>query len=169
MRKLAVGVTVLTMLAFAAGAGAAGRWVISNINQIKPSVRHQLRGKTGPRGPAGAVPQIVLVQSEPLTLNPGQSSYDVDPNNFEATCPAGYTVIGTGFNGPFPPTGGFVQNYGTFVGGFFANESSIQVTDIYLQATCGQVPAGYTGLVRRVGDPEKQYHTRLEEVESKTH
>jgi hypothetical protein len=48
----------------------------------------------------------------------------------------------------FPETGGFVQNCGTFVGGFFANESSIPLTNVYLQATCGQVPVGYTEQAR---------------------
>lgn len=53
MRKVAVAAAVIGALAAAGGAGAAGRWVITNINQIKPTVRHQLRGNTGPRGPQG--------------------------------------------------------------------------------------------------------------------
>ena len=47
MRKVAVAAAVIGALAAAGGAGAAGRWVITNINQIKPTVRHQLRGNTG--------------------------------------------------------------------------------------------------------------------------
>ena len=37
-------VAILASLAFAGGAIASGRWVITNLNQIKPNVRHQLRG-----------------------------------------------------------------------------------------------------------------------------
>ena len=43
-----VGLAVLT-----AGAGAATRFVITNIGQIKQSVRAQLRGNRGPRGFTG--------------------------------------------------------------------------------------------------------------------
>jgi len=39
-----VVVAILASLAFAGGAIASGRWVITNLNQIKPNVRHQLRG-----------------------------------------------------------------------------------------------------------------------------
>jgi hypothetical protein len=182
VRKVAAAVAVLGSLAFAGGAIASGGWVITSMNQIKPSVRQHLRGNIGPQGPqgsqgpqgpqgaqgpAGLVPQVVLVQSEHLTLQPGQDSFEVDPNGFVATCPAGYTVLGTGFNGPFPPTGGFVQNFGTFVGGFFANESSIPLSQVYLQATCGQVSGGFTGMVRRnVADAESQYHAQLRKAQA---
>ena len=44
MRKVVVVVAILASLAFAGGAIASGRWVITNLNQIKPNVRHQLRG-----------------------------------------------------------------------------------------------------------------------------
>jgi hypothetical protein len=150
--------------------------MITNINQIKPSVRHQLRGNTGPMGPAGAngangangvVPQIVTVESEQLTLQPGQTSYDVDPINFQANCPAGYSVLGTGFDGPFDAVGGFVKAYGTFVGGFFENDSLIPL-QAQVQAICGQVPGGSIGSARdhlsgdpAAQDPEVQYHAQL--------
>lgn len=162
-----VGLAIIAVLVVAGTAGAASRWVISNINQIKPSVRQHLRGNVGPQGPqgpagtAGVVPQIVLVNSETLTLQPNQTSYDVDPNGFQATCPSGDTVLGTGFNGPFGPTGGFVENYGTFVGGFFDNTSSIALSNVYLQATCGQVPSGFTGFARDQGGAETRYHAQL--------
>lgn len=171
-KKYLVGIVVVGLLALAGGASASG-WVISNIKQIKPSVRHQLRGNNGPQGPAGAagvVPQIVLVQSPQITLQDGQDSYQVEPNGFQATCPAGDVVLGTGFNGPFPSTGGFVQNYGTFVGGFFANDNGagIPVT-VYLQASCGQVPSGYTGSVRyhSTGGAEAAYHAALQAAQAK--
>jgi hypothetical protein len=44
-------------------------------------------------------------------------------------------VVGTGFNGPFDVVGGFVLAFGTFVGGFFENESSIPL-DANVQAIC---------------------------------
>lgn len=50
-----VAATVAVML-MAGGAFAASKYVISNIKQIKPSVRAQLRGTrglTGPQGPQG--------------------------------------------------------------------------------------------------------------------
>ena len=53
MLRLTAGAAVVAVLAFAGGATAAGRWVISSINQIKPSVRHQLEGNPGPQGPQG--------------------------------------------------------------------------------------------------------------------
>lgn len=49
---LAASLVVLAVLT--AGAGAAVRFAITNIGQIKPSVRAQLRGNQGPRGFTGA-------------------------------------------------------------------------------------------------------------------
>src|SRR5262249_31408878 len=49
---LATGV-VITLMAGSAYAGS--RWLITNINQIKPSVRAELRGQRGPVGAKGAV------------------------------------------------------------------------------------------------------------------
>jgi hypothetical protein len=161
------------VLVIAGGAAAAGRYLITSTHQIKPSVVAQLRGNRGPQGPPGppgtngangangVVPKIVLVDSEKLSLAPGQNSYQVDPNNFQANCPAGYTTFGTGFSGPFPRTGGFVTAYGFFVGGFFANESSITVNDVYLQAVCGAVPQGSIGPAADRGGAESAYHARL--------
>jgi hypothetical protein len=56
MRKCAmtVGAAVIAVLVVAGGATAASRFIITNINQIKPSVRHQLKGNTGPQGPQGS-------------------------------------------------------------------------------------------------------------------
>lgn len=68
-----------------------------------------------------------------MTLQPGEFA-----GSPLARCPSGSTVVGTGFNGPFDPVGGFVLAYGSFVGGFFENESSIPL-DAYVQAICAKV------------------------------
>ena len=185
MRKLSVPTAVVVavaVLVIAAGATAATKYLITNMNQIKPSVRAQLRGARGPQGQPGTpgtpgaagtngvIPQIQIVDSPKLTLAPGQTSYDVQQTGFQATCPAGYTVLGTGFSGPFPSTGGFVLDYGTFVGGFFANDSSITVQNVYVEAMCGAVPSGYVGsaVARRVNTAEASYQTQLTQSEALT-
>ena len=164
MRKFAVAISVIGALVIAGGATAAGRWVISNINQIKPSVRHQLRGNTGPSGPAGVVPQVVTVASENLTLAAGQSTYDLDPNGFEATCPAGMVVLGTGFDDGGIGQVGFVEAFGTFVGGIIFNNTGVSDAGVDLQAICGSVPNGEVGsqaIVRGARSPEARYHALL--------
>jgi hypothetical protein len=90
---------------------------------------------------AGVRPRVVLVQSRQLTLQPGQSTYDIDRADFRAVCPTGYTVLGTGFNASVG-TADFVQSYGTFVGGLIANDSGVQSSPVFLQATCGVVAGG---------------------------
>ena len=54
MKKFAIVAVAAGLLLSAGGAYAAGQWVISNIRQIKPSVRAQLKGNRGPRGLPGA-------------------------------------------------------------------------------------------------------------------
>jgi hypothetical protein len=49
-----VALTVALVFAMSGGAYAASKYVITSANQIKPSVRKSLTGKTGPAGPAGA-------------------------------------------------------------------------------------------------------------------
>jgi hypothetical protein len=117
-------------------------------------------GPPGATGAAGAVPAIVTVDSPHETLNPGDDTFTVDPNNFQATCPSGYTVLGTGFNASIGQTA-FVIAYGTFVGGFVSNPSSIQI-QVYLQAICGVVPGGSSGAdVARSTSSEAQYSAAL--------
>jgi hypothetical protein len=172
LKKNAIIIGLALAVVAASGASAAAHYLITSTHQIKPSVLRQLHGRQGargPRGPQGPAGQSGLashvsnVQSEMLTLQPGQTSFDVDPNNFEATCPAGQTVVGTGFNGPFPVTGGFVEAFGTFVGGFFANESSIPVT-AQVEAICAAVPDASAASARAAG--VDRYHAMLKHAES---
>lgn len=139
MRKSVIVVVAVGVLVLAAGAGAASRWVITSTHQIKPSVLKSLRGKTGPRGyrgPAGSVAGLATTVSEKLTLQPGQSTYDLDPSgNFKADCPGGYSATGTGFNADTFDEVAFVESYGSFVGGFIYNSGSIP-SAVYLQAIC---------------------------------
>jgi hypothetical protein len=129
------------------------------------------RGRRGPRGfpgRPGVVPQIQIVESPSLTLQPGESSVDAAGLNWQATCPGNDVVLGTGFDGPFPESGGFVEAFGTLVGGFFANESSIPISDVKLEAICGAVPQGSVG---PSADTRSRwvntYHAKLAEAEAR--
>lgn len=55
MRKSAttIAAAVVGVLVIAGGATAASKYIISSINQIKPSVRAALKGNRGPRGFSG--------------------------------------------------------------------------------------------------------------------
>jgi hypothetical protein len=101
-----------------------------------------ITGPTGPAGPAGpqglaGVLGLTVVESTPVTYASGGYG-----GSNTAQCPAGTTVVGTGFNAglSFP---GFVKKFGTFVGGFFDNESLIS-TNATVQAICAQLPPGAT-------------------------
>ncbi len=63
-----------------------------------------------------------------------------------AYCPAGKTVIGTGFYNSIS-TPAFVLAYGTFVGGFFFNNTSI-ANSVYVQALCASDATGLSALTR---------------------
>src|SRR6185437_7158714 len=57
MRKysfVAVVAATVGVLLVAGGAAAAGHFLITNVHQIKPSVRAELKGNRGPRGLTGA-------------------------------------------------------------------------------------------------------------------
>jgi hypothetical protein len=86
------------------------------------------------------VPAIITVDSPKEVVAPG-SYTDI---NLNAICPSGYSVLGTGFNAEGVGTVGFVLSYGTFVGGFISNQSSVTIT-VYVQAICGVVPSGSSG------------------------
>jgi hypothetical protein len=53
MKRTTILAAVVAPFVLAAGAGGASHFVITNIAQIKPSVRAQLRGNQGPRGFTG--------------------------------------------------------------------------------------------------------------------
>ena len=53
IRRTTILAAVVALSVLAAGAGAASHFVITNIGQIKPSVRAHLRGSPGPRGFTG--------------------------------------------------------------------------------------------------------------------
>jgi hypothetical protein len=155
-------ISIIALVVALSGTAVASSYLITKTSQIKPSVRKALKGKKGANGhngargpqgiagvpgPAGApgpvgppgssgVLAVTAVDGPELTYQPGE--YGAAPI---AQCPAGSTVVGTGFNGPFDEVGGFVKKYGTFVGGFFENASSIPLTGS-VQAICAQLPAG---------------------------
>ena len=135
-------VAAITGVAAAAPSGKAQQAHAAALGPRGPRGPRGFTGPAGPQGPAGDIPRIKLVESPHETLNPGQNTYDVDPNNFQASCPSGYTVIGTGFNTGIGNADSVINYGGFFVGGFIHNGTSIQISDVYVQATCGVVPGG---------------------------
>jgi hypothetical protein len=105
-------------------------------------------GPSGPSGPAGlpGVSGIQTVESPHISLVPGGFS----PSGWVAQCPPGKVVIGTGWDTSVA-TPGFVKAYGTFVGAFVYNDSSIVVSDIHVQAIC----ATASGAVASSARPDK--------------
>ncbi|MGZ4323699.1 MAG: hypothetical protein ACXVV5_16580, partial [Solirubrobacteraceae bacterium] len=99
-------------------------------------------GPVGPAGPQGSsgILGVTTVESPPVTIPPGSNSYRQDPNSMTAQCPAGTTVVGTGVD-----TGignlDFLKKYGTLVGGFVDNDTSITI-EATVQAICATLPAG---------------------------
>jgi hypothetical protein len=85
-------------------------------------------GPAGPAGPASAV-SVVTVASPHQVLAPGGYT-----NLMRADCPAGMTVVGSGFNTGIG-NADFVLSYGTFVGAFIDNDVSIPI-EAYVQAIC---------------------------------
>jgi hypothetical protein len=96
------------------------------------------QGPVGPAGPAGpGLSGFTTVESVSIDLLPGH----ITTVAFNAYCPAGTRVLGTGFYNSIA-TVGFVKSYGTFVGGVFFNETGVTANDVHLQAICAAVPAG---------------------------
>lgn len=82
-------------------------------------------GATGPAGIAG----VTRVVSPHQSLAPGGFT-----NNMRVNCPAGMVVVGTGFNAGIG-NADFVLSYGTFVGAFLDNDTSITI-ETWVQALC---------------------------------
>lgn len=93
-------------------------------------------GPAGPPGPAGLA-TITAVHGAQVPVPPGQVG------SATATCPAGTTVIGTGFDASVGHPG-FVEKFGDFVGIGIVNDTTIQIT-IQAQAICGGGP-GVSGI-----------------------
>ncbi len=121
---LIAAVAVVGAVSIANGAPGEGAKASSKEAQASAGKRGPRgpRGPAGPQGPQGSpgLADVTVVDGPPASYPPG--GYGGAPH---ADCPAGMVVIGTGFNGPFDQVGGFVLAYGTFVGGFFENDSSI--------------------------------------------
>jgi hypothetical protein len=151
---------------------AASHYLITSTHQIKPSVIAKLKGNKGPRGYNGSIgatgatgatgaqgviglpgiASIVEVQGADLVLSPGQ--YGGTPL---ATCPSGYVVVGTGWNGVMGDVGAFAKSYHTFVGGWFQNQyASIDLT-VNVQAICAQLSSTSAGSLSSKGSDATNY------------
>ena len=67
------------------------------------------------------------------------------PNTFQATCPDGWTVVGTSFDGGGGTVWSVTDYGGYFVGGFIANDLSVATNPACVVAQCARVPAGSVG------------------------
>lgn len=136
-------ILMLTVVIFALGGGVATAGKLITSKQIKngsistvdlsSSAKRSLRGNEGPQGPqgpaGGAGGTTFSDVSATMVLNPG----DIDGP--DAYCPAGTTVIGTGFFASITHVA-FVKAYGSFAGSVFHNETSIPI-EVEVQALCG--------------------------------
>jgi hypothetical protein len=162
--RTAIIVAIVAALTVAGTAGAAklltGRDIKNGsigIVDLSKSTQTKLKGKQGPPGPLGetgppgatgatgaagpsgpaGLAGVQAVSSPAVTLAPGQTSYEVELAGgpaLDAQCPSGKVVIGSGFNASVADVG-FVLAFGSLVGGFMANESSITVP-VTVQAIC---------------------------------
>lgn len=107
---------------------------IKNKSLTPADFKGSVRGDAGPAGAPGApgISGLVTVDSAPQSIPPGGNSAPT------AQCPVGTTVIGTGFYSSIADQG-FVKKYGSFVGAFYFNDTSITVTDTTVQAICAAV------------------------------
>jgi hypothetical protein len=163
---------MLAVLAIVSGAGAATRYIITSTSQIKPGVLRQLHGAQGPQGPQGAqgpqgvagaaglLPTTTEVTSPTLTLPAGTNSDQIGGSSWQANCPAGDQVIGTGFDDGGIGQVGFVEAFGTFVGGIIFNETGVADSGVQLQAICGPIP-GVAGIASARSVQEARYDAYL--------
>jgi len=75
---------------------------------------------------------LVTVQSTAIDLLSGYYTAPI------AYCPTGTNVVGTGFYNSIADIG-FVESYGSFVGGIFFNNTGVTATGVYVQAICATV------------------------------
>lgn len=106
--------------------------------------------------PGGGAEHVKAVDSQTVHLQPGETTVDaVGPGNFEADCPSGYVVVGTGFNAGIGNVD-YVQSFGTFVGGFVDNDTSVDF-DVSLQAICARGSAAGTASLRERNRAHARY------------
>jgi hypothetical protein len=110
--------------------------------ELAGGLRGQLRKAATPKPPEQL--QVIKVEGAPQSLAPG--GFGGAP---VATCPPGYAVVGTGFKSSLGSPG-FVFSYGTFVGGFFSNDSSITI-ETRVQAICARNSGGGATASRAAG------------------
>ena len=99
--------------------------------------------------------RVTEVESTEKTLAPGDFG-----GSFNAHCPTGSVVVGTGFNGPFDEVGGFVKSYHTFVGGFFENDSYISLTG-EVEAICAQSGASAASIAALHRGDLRRWHADI--------
>jgi hypothetical protein len=173
-----LAISVLALFVALSGTAMASSYLITKTSQIKPSVRHALKGQDGSRGPAGApgpagaagpagpvgttgatgpsgIANLATVDSSHVSVPSGGNA------TFTATCPSGSKVLGTGFYSSIA-TVGFVKNYGQFVGGIMFNNTGVTANDLHVQAICAQVSAGAVAASVRVSRPRTNSSSRTQ-------
>ncbi len=145
MRKVTAAVLVCFVL-FAGGAAASG-FLITSVNQIKPSVRKALQGNRGPRGfrgfrGAGASILVTTIQGPVAGMTPFGTATDVGSS--VATCPAGGVVLGGGWDGGSNPPVDASAAYNEAIGGgswevIMANNGPLTAT-VSAVAVCATGP-----------------------------
>lgn len=86
---------------------------------------------------SGPAMDVAAVDGPEVTLQPGQSSYQLEQAGgpkMVAACPAGQVVSGVGFNNSVASVG-FAESFGTFAAAYFYNDTSIPVP-VSVQALC---------------------------------
>lgn len=171
MRKHVPTALAATALLFAmtGGAFAAGHYLITSANQIKPSVLKGLRGKTGPRGPhgqpglagkAGGFSTANITQVTGPAANMCASGLgNCDVASSDATCPSGSVVVGGGWtsaSGGNPPVEATVADSSPLIPSttqdwyvLMINKSSLSAS-FNAVATCA-TPSGAAADIARVG------------------
>jgi hypothetical protein len=149
-------VATLALVVAVGGTATAASYIITKTSQIKPSVRRALKGNRGPRGFTGlvgapgaqgatgatgatGVASIVTVDGSPAFMcASGGGSCSVASST--ATCPAGYRVVGGGFNAE--PIFTFVQfaRAGATTYGVIAIDDGPNSGNITAQAICVSGP-----------------------------